>query len=178
MTTRQKVCVLGSTGSIGTNTLDVMARHPERYEVFALAGGQRVDALLAQCLTWRPRLVVMSDAAAAGRLRDEVRSAGLSTEVLSGEQALCDIASHPEVDVVMGAIVGQQVWRHAWPPPVPANDCCWPTRRPWWSAVPCSCRLCAMAVPLCCPSTANTRPFSSACRKTPPPGGSALITSC
>jgi len=106
MITRQKVCVLGSTGSIGTNTLDVMARHPERYEVFALAGGQRVDALLAQCLTWRPRLVVMSDAAAAGRLRDDVRSAGLSTEVLSGEQALCEIASHPEVDVVMGAIVG------------------------------------------------------------------------
>jgi len=106
MTTRQKVCVLGSTGSIGTNTLDVMARHPERYEVFALAGGQRVDALLAQCLTWRPRLVVMSDADAANRLRDEVRSVGLSTEVLSGEQALCDIASHPEVDVVMGAIVG------------------------------------------------------------------------
>ncbi|MGC4061781.1 MAG: 1-deoxy-D-xylulose-5-phosphate reductoisomerase [Aquabacterium sp.] len=102
----QRVCILGATGSIGTNTLDVMARHRERFEVFALSGASRVDALLAQCVTWRPRFAVMPDEAVAVRLREKVRAAGLPTEVLSGEQALCDVASHADVDVVMGAIVG------------------------------------------------------------------------
>ncbi|HEX5374467.1 MAG TPA: 1-deoxy-D-xylulose-5-phosphate reductoisomerase [Aquabacterium sp.] len=103
---RLKLCVLGSTGSIGTNTLDVVARHPDRYEVFALAGGSRVEELLAQCVNWRPRFAVMPQEAAAQRLREAVREAGLPTEVLSGEQALADVAEHPEVDMVMAAIVG------------------------------------------------------------------------
>jgi 1-deoxy-D-xylulose-5-phosphate reductoisomerase len=106
----QKLCVLGSTGSVGTNTLDVVARHPGRFEVFALAGGRRVDELLAQCLRWRPAFAVMSDEAAAARLRAALRDAlpveGVRTQVMSGEAALCEIASHPEVSVVMGAIVG------------------------------------------------------------------------
>jgi 1-deoxy-D-xylulose-5-phosphate reductoisomerase len=103
---RQRVCVLGATGSIGTNTLDVLARHPERYEVLALTGASRVDALLAQCLQWRPRWAVMPSAEHAASLRTALKDAGLSTEVLSGEQALADVASHPDVDVVMAAIVG------------------------------------------------------------------------
>jgi 1-deoxy-D-xylulose-5-phosphate reductoisomerase len=103
---RQRLCVLGSTGSIGTNTLDVVARHPDRFEVLALSGGQRVPELLAQCVQWRPRWAVMPDEAVAARLREAVREAGLPTEVLSGTQALADIASHPDVDTVMGAIVG------------------------------------------------------------------------
>src|SRR5258708_6839135 len=102
----QGLCVLGSTGSIGTNTLDVVARHPGRFEVLALAGGRRVDELLAQCLQWKPRWAVMPGEAQAAQLRQAVREAGLRTEVLSGEQALCDIASHPDIDIVMGAIVG------------------------------------------------------------------------
>jgi 1-deoxy-D-xylulose-5-phosphate reductoisomerase len=102
----QKLCVLGSTGSIGTNTLDVVARHPGRFEVFALAGGRRVDELLAQCLQWRPAFAVMSDEPAAAQLRDALRAEGACTQVMSGEAALCEIASHPEVSVVMGAIVG------------------------------------------------------------------------
>lgn len=102
----QRVCILGATGSIGTNTLDVMARHPGRFEVFALSGASRVDELLAQCVTWRPRFAVMPVEAVAAQLRDKIRAAGLPTEVLSGEQALCDVASHADVDVVMGAIVG------------------------------------------------------------------------
>ncbi len=102
----QRLCVLGSTGSIGTNTLDVVARHPDRFEVFALSGGRRVDELLAQCVQWRPRYAVMSQEEAAQRLRQGIAQAGLSTEVLSGEKALCEIASHPDVDVVMAAIVG------------------------------------------------------------------------
>ncbi len=102
----QGLCVLGSTGSIGTNTLDVVARHPGRFEVLALAGGRRIDELLAQCLQWKPRWAVMPGEAQAAQLRQAVREAGLRTEVLSGEQALCDIASHPDIDIVMGAIVG------------------------------------------------------------------------
>jgi 1-deoxy-D-xylulose-5-phosphate reductoisomerase len=103
---RQRVCVLGATGSIGTNTLDVLARHPERYEVLALTGASRVDALLAQCLQWRPRWAVMPSAEHAASLRAALKDAGLNTEVLSGPQALADVASHPDVDVVMAAIVG------------------------------------------------------------------------
>ncbi|MES2092071.1 MAG: 1-deoxy-D-xylulose-5-phosphate reductoisomerase [Pseudomonadota bacterium] len=102
----QRVCVLGSTGSIGVNTLDVIARHPGRYEVFALSGARRVAELLAQCVQWQPKYAVMPDEEAAGRLREELRKANLSTEVLSGAKALCDIAAHPDVDVVMAAIVG------------------------------------------------------------------------
>lgn len=102
----QRLCILGATGSIGTNTLDVAARHPERFQVWALSGASRVDELLAQCVKHQPRFAVMSSEPAAAQLRDKVRAAGLRTEVLGGEQALCDIASHPDVEVVMGAIVG------------------------------------------------------------------------
>jgi 1-deoxy-D-xylulose-5-phosphate reductoisomerase len=106
MTRPQRVCILGATGSIGTNTLDVIARHPGRFEVWAISGASRVDDLFAQCLQWRPRFAVMPAEPVAAQLRDKVRAAGLPTEVLSGEQALSDIASHADVDVVMGAIVG------------------------------------------------------------------------
>ena len=102
----QRLCVLGATGSIGTNTLDVVARHPDRYEVFALTAATRVDALLAQCLTWRPQYAVVANEAAAGELRARLSAAGCPTQVLCGEAALCEVASHPDVDVVMGAIVG------------------------------------------------------------------------
>ena len=103
---RQRVCVLGSTGSIGVNTLDVIARHPERYEVVALSAMSRVDELLAQCLTWQPRFAVMPEREAAARLRERLREAGSPTDVLDGAQALADIAAHPDVDTVMAAIVG------------------------------------------------------------------------
>jgi len=104
--TRQKLCILGATGSIGTNTLDVIARHPDRFEAFALTGHSRVDELLAQCLQVAPRFAAMSDAAAAAQLRQRLREAGSRTEVLDGPQALVDLAAHPEVDAVMAAIVG------------------------------------------------------------------------
>ncbi|MDE2400945.1 MAG: 1-deoxy-D-xylulose-5-phosphate reductoisomerase [Burkholderiales bacterium] len=102
----QRVCVLGSTGSIGSNTLDVITRHPGRFEVFALSGARRVDELLSQCVQWRPSFAVMPDEGAARRLRAAVAQAGLATQVLSGDQALCDIAAHPDVDIVMASIVG------------------------------------------------------------------------
>ncbi len=103
---RQRLCILGSTGSIGTSTLDVVARHPERFEVFGLSAYQRVDALMAQCLQWRPRFVVVPGPEQAVSLRQMLRENGVATEVLEGAQALCDLASHPDVDSVMAAIVG------------------------------------------------------------------------
>ena len=103
---RQRLCVLGSTGSVGSNTLDVVSRHPERFEVVALTGHQRVDELLAQCLQWKPRFAAMSQPAAAKQLRGRLREAGASTEVLDGPDALVQLAAHPDVDTVMAAIVG------------------------------------------------------------------------
>ena len=102
----RRICVLGSTGSVGTNTLDVLARHPGRYEVFALSAMSRVDDLLAQCLQWKPRFAVIPDAARAAELRAKLREAGSRTEVLDGADSLVEIAAHPDVDMVMAAIVG------------------------------------------------------------------------
>ena len=103
---KQRIAVLGSTGSIGVNTLDVVARHPDRFEVFALTAATRVDELLQQCRQHRPRLAVLSDPAAAVKLRERIRAEGLPTGVLAGGPALEEVAAHPEVDVVMAAIVG------------------------------------------------------------------------
>lgn len=103
---RQRVCVLGSTGSIGTNTLDVIARHPQRYEVFALTAHSRVDTLFEQCAAWHPRYAVLPDAQQAAALQDRLRRGDLPTLVLSGAAALVEVAGHPQVDVVMAAIVG------------------------------------------------------------------------
>lgn len=103
---KQRVAVLGSTGSIGVNTLDVLARHPERFEVFALTAASRVDEMLAQCARFAPRYATMADAVACRVLADRIKAEGLPTQVLSGEAALCQIAAHEETDVVMAAIVG------------------------------------------------------------------------
>ncbi|PWW46469.1 1-deoxy-D-xylulose-5-phosphate reductoisomerase [Melaminivora alkalimesophila] len=103
---KQRITVLGSSGSIGKNTLDVVARHPDRYEVFALSAATQVELLLAQCAAFRPRYAVMASPPHARELAGRLREAGLSTEVLQQPDALQAIASHPEADVVMGAIVG------------------------------------------------------------------------
>jgi 1-deoxy-D-xylulose-5-phosphate reductoisomerase len=103
---RQSVTILGSTGSIGTSTLDVMARHPDRYRVFALTAATQVDLLLAQCQTFAPRYAVMASETHARQLADKVRALGLPVQVLAGPQALCDVSADPAVDAVMAAIVG------------------------------------------------------------------------
>jgi 1-deoxy-D-xylulose-5-phosphate reductoisomerase len=102
----QRVCILGATGSVGLSTLDVMALHPERFEVFALTAHRRVDELIALCRRWAPRFAAVDDEVQAGHARRMLAEAGVRTEVLSGPQALCDLASHPDVDSVMAAIVG------------------------------------------------------------------------
>ncbi len=102
----QQVTVLGATGSIGTSTLDVIARHPDRYRVYALTAHTSKEALLAQCREHRPRFAVLDDANDAEWLQQALAPTGIDTKVLSGPEALCDVASVPEVDTVMAAIVG------------------------------------------------------------------------
>ncbi|HEX5806689.1 MAG TPA: 1-deoxy-D-xylulose-5-phosphate reductoisomerase [Macromonas sp.] len=101
----QQVTVLGATGSIGQNTLDVVARHPDRFSVFALTAASQGERLLQQCAQFRPRYAVIAEAHAPA-LRAGLKALGLRTEVLSGPQALCDVSAAAEVDAVMGAIVG------------------------------------------------------------------------
>ena len=100
----QRLVILGSTGSIGTSTLDVVARHPERFEVVGLSAWQRVDVLAEQCRRFRPRVAVVPTEARATELRALL--AGVPTEVRVGAAALCEMAAAPEVDSVMAAIVG------------------------------------------------------------------------
>lgn len=106
MTPTQSITILGSTGSIGKSTLDVLGRHPDRYRVFALTASTQVELMLAQCRQFHPRYAVMVSPAHAKQLAELVRESGLSVHVLSGEQALCDVCTDPEVDAVMAAIVG------------------------------------------------------------------------
>lgn len=98
--------ILGATGSVGTSTLDVMARHPARYEVFALTAATRVDELAAQCVRFRPRFAVMADEQAGRDLVSRLEGTQVPTRVLSGPAALEEVAAHPDVDAVMAAIVG------------------------------------------------------------------------
>jgi 1-deoxy-D-xylulose-5-phosphate reductoisomerase len=104
--TQQHITILGSTGSIGTSTLDVVARHPDKFRIVALTANSQVDLMFRQCQQFKPAYAVMLDDAAAIQLRQRVREAGLDTEVLSGIDALEQVAVLPEVDAVMAAIVG------------------------------------------------------------------------
>ena len=104
--TRQRLVILGSTGSIGTSTLDVVALHPERFEVVGLSSFRRVDLLMAQCRTFRPRVAVLPTEDRAAELRALLAAEGLRTEVRCGAAALAELASAEGVDTVMASIVG------------------------------------------------------------------------
>ena len=103
---KQRIAVLGSTGSVGTSTLDVIDRHPDRFEVFALSAATQVDAMLAQCARFKPRFAVMADDSAGRLLAEKAKAIRLSVNVLCGPDALEIIASHESVDTVMASIVG------------------------------------------------------------------------
>lgn len=100
----QSVTVLGSTGSIGISTLDVLARHPDRYSVYALTANTSVDELFAQVMAFAPRYAVLREEAVAGAFAERLRAAGSKAEVLSGETGLCEVAA--AADITMAAIVG------------------------------------------------------------------------
>jgi 1-deoxy-D-xylulose-5-phosphate reductoisomerase len=106
MITTRHLTILGSTGSIGVNTLDVVARHPERFRVAALTANTCAKEMLEQCKRFQPRYAVLLDEASADWLQTQIRVAGLVTEVLWGVASLEKVASLPEVDIVMAAIVG------------------------------------------------------------------------
>src|SRR5688572_29655090 len=102
----QALTILGSTGSVGANTLDVVERHPGRFRVVALTAYARGAALYEQCRRHRPRYAVLADAQAAQALGRRLRETGIETEVLCGPESLVRVAALPEVDTVMAAIVG------------------------------------------------------------------------
>jgi 1-deoxy-D-xylulose-5-phosphate reductoisomerase len=106
MTARQRLTILGSTGSVGASTLDVVARHPDRFEVYALTALNRTDTLFKQCLEFQPRIAVVLEEAAAQDLRRRLEQAGSRCEVRSGAAALEEVSRLREVEIVMAAIVG------------------------------------------------------------------------
>lgn len=103
---KQRLCILGSTGSVGVNTLDVVSRHPQRFEVFGLTGHRKMADLAEQCAKFQPKVVVVPDVEALQSFRSHLAGRSQKTEVWTGEQALATLASAPEVDMVMAAIVG------------------------------------------------------------------------
>jgi 1-deoxy-D-xylulose-5-phosphate reductoisomerase len=103
---KQRIAVLGSTGSVGANTLDVISRHPERFEVFALSAATQVDLMLEQCARFQPQFAVMAGEPAGRELARRIESQGLRSKVLWGTGTLEEIASHEMVDIVMACIVG------------------------------------------------------------------------
>jgi 1-deoxy-D-xylulose-5-phosphate reductoisomerase len=102
----QGLTILGSTGSIGVSTLDVVAQHPDRFKVIALTAQRQADVLFKQCVQFRPHYAVMLDQDAASRLRQLLQDAGLNIPVLQGVELLAQVSVLPEVDMVMAAIVG------------------------------------------------------------------------
>ena len=104
--TKKWVTVLGATGSIGSSTLDVIARHPDRLGVFAISAATQVDKMLELCRQHQARYAAMASAPHADKLREQCQAHGLRTEVLAAEAGLLTLASYPDVDVVMAAIVG------------------------------------------------------------------------
>ena len=102
----QYLTVLGSTGSIGRSTLDIVRRHPDRFAITALTANTDVAQMVADCLEFNPRVAVMADDASASSLRGHLAAHKINTEVLAGPQALCEVSSLPSVDIVMAAIVG------------------------------------------------------------------------
>ncbi|MBC7604876.1 MAG: 1-deoxy-D-xylulose-5-phosphate reductoisomerase [Ramlibacter sp.] len=103
---KQRIAVLGSTGSVGANTLDVIARHPDQFEAFALSAATQVDLMLRQCAQFRPAFAVMASEPHGRELAARIEAEGLPTRVMSGQRAIDEIASHESVDTVMAAIVG------------------------------------------------------------------------
>ena len=103
---QKRLTLLGSTGSIGDSTLDVVARHPDRFSVYALTAHRNGDKLVAQCLQFAPEVAVVGDAQTAAHVEAQLRAAGSKTQVAYGPQALVDVSKSDGCDTVVAAIVG------------------------------------------------------------------------
>ncbi len=104
---QKRLTLLGSTGSIGDSTLDVVARHPERFAVHALTAHRNGEKLVAQCLRFAPDVAVVGDAETAARVEAQLRAAGSRTQVAYGKQALVDVSKSDGCDTVVAAVVGR-----------------------------------------------------------------------
>lgn len=102
----KKIVILGSTGSIGKSTLSVIQNNPSDYQIFALVGGKNVELMAAQCVLFQPQFAALDNEDAAAQLKAHLITLNIKTEVLAGQKAICELTSHPEVDMVMAAIVG------------------------------------------------------------------------
>lgn len=103
---KQNIVILGSTGSIGKSTLFVIENNPEKYHAFALVGGKNVETMFEQCIKFRPHFAALDDVNAAKILREKLIAHHIPTEVLAGQQAICELAAHPDADQIMASIVG------------------------------------------------------------------------
>ena len=127
------VAVLGSTGSIGESTLDVVARHPDRFRLVAIGANRNVTRLAEQIVRYRPDYAALADESAASELRSHFaqRGAAAPTRILAGPQALTEIAALTEVTAVMAAILVPLACAPHWPRLALASACCWPTKNRW-----------------------------------------------
>ena len=125
----QNITLLGATGSIGCNTLDVLAQHPHKYKPFALTAWHNTARLCEQCRQHRPRFAVVATSDDARKVRAELGNAVPDLEVLVGEDGLCAVAAHPQVHQVMAAIVGAAGLTPVLAGIRRASASCWPTRR-------------------------------------------------
>lgn len=106
MQNKKNLVILGSTGSIGTSTLSVIEHNPDKYHTFALVGGRNVELMFEQCLKFQPHFAALDDVAAAKVLAEKLKAHKCATKVLAGQQSICELAAHPQADMVMAAIVG------------------------------------------------------------------------
>lgn len=102
----KKIVILGSTGSIGTNTLSVIEKNSEKYQVFALVGNKNIALMTEQCKRFQPKFAALADQQSAKILKENLKKLRIKTEIVSGQQAICDLSSHAKADIVMAAIVG------------------------------------------------------------------------
>ncbi len=141
--------ILGSTGSIGCSTLDVIRHNPDEFSVTALVAGKNVARMVEQCLEFRPRFAVMDDEASAAALRAALREQGSQTEVLAGRDAACEMAALDEVTQVMAAIVGAPGFCRRLRPSPQVSKCYWRIKSRWspagdclWTPWPAAARSC------------------------------------
>lgn len=133
----KQLTILGSTGSIGCSTLDVVRHNPEHFRVVALVAGKNVARMVEQCLEFSPRYAVMDDEASAKLLKTMLQQQGSRTEVLSGQQAACDMAALEDVDQVMAAIVGAAGLLPSLLRSARGKPFCWPIKNHWLPADVC-----------------------------------------
>lgn len=126
----QSITILGATGSIGGSTLNILARHPDKYKLFAVSAHTDVQALLAICREWQPQFAVMVEERAAEELATLIQQAGLDTQVLAGEAGLVSIAEHPDCHTVVAAVVGAAGLLPTLAAARAGKDCVWPIKRP------------------------------------------------